>query len=79
MDYFRGFYADTAMFGATNAVRCAVEFFGPQHVLFGTDMPLGGPTVVADTIADIEALGLPDADAAAIFAENAGRVLRIPA
>ena len=41
--------------------------------------PLGGPTVVADTIADIEALGLPDADAAAIFAENAGRVLRIPA
>jgi uncharacterized protein len=78
MDYFRGFYADTAMFGATHAVRCAVEFFGPRHVLFGTDMPLGGPTVVADTIADIEALGLADADAAAIFAENAGRVLRIP-
>jgi len=79
MDYFRGFYADTAMFGATHAVRCAVEFFGPEHVLFGTDMPLGGPTVVADTIADIEALGLPDADAAAIFAGNAGKVLRIPA
>ena len=79
LDYFRRFYADTAMFGATHAVRCAVEFFGPSHVLFGTDMPLGGPTVVGDTIGDIEALGLPDADAAAIFAENAGRVLRIPA
>jgi hypothetical protein len=26
-DYFRGFYADTAMFGAAHAVRCAVEFF----------------------------------------------------
>ena len=35
-------------------------------------------TVVADTIADIEALGLPDDDAAAIFAGNAGRALRIP-
>ena len=79
MDYFRGFYADTAMFGATHAVRCAVEFFGADHVLFGTDMPLGGPNVVADTIADIEALDLPDADEAAIFGGNARRVLRIPA
>jgi aminocarboxymuconate-semialdehyde decarboxylase len=79
MDYFRGFYADTAMFGAAHAVRCAVEFFGAGHVLFGTDMPLGGPNVVADTIADIEALDLPDADTAAIFGGNAGRVLRIPA
>jgi uncharacterized protein len=79
LSYFRRFYADTAMFGAANAVRCAVEFFGPGHVLFGTDMPLGGPTVVADTIADIEALGLPEADAEAIFAGNARRVLRVPA
>ncbi|HEY1319344.1 MAG TPA: amidohydrolase family protein, partial [Streptosporangiaceae bacterium] len=77
MDYFRGFYADTAMFGASHAVRCAVEFFGAGHVLFGTDMPLGGPTVVADTIADIEALGLPGADTDAIFGGNAKRLLRI--
>jgi len=67
------------MFGATHAVRCAVEFFGADHVLFGTDMPLGGPNVVADTIADIETLDLPDADEAAIFGGNARRVLRIPA
>jgi predicted TIM-barrel fold metal-dependent hydrolase len=79
MDYFRGFYADTAMFGATHAVRCAIEFSGADHVLFGTDMPLGGPNVVADTVADIEALELPDAGEAAIFAGNARRVLRIPA
>ena len=78
MSYFRRFYADTAMFGASHAVRCAMEFFGADHLLFGTDMPLGGPTVVADTIADVEALGLPAADTAAIFAGNARRVLRIP-
>ena len=30
MDYFRRFYADTAMFGAAHAVRCAVEFFGTR-------------------------------------------------
>lgn len=79
MSYFRSFFADTAMFGAAHAVRCAVDFFGTDHVLFGTDMPLGGPTVIADTIADIEALALPEADTAAIFAGNARRVLRIPA
>jgi uncharacterized protein len=78
IDYFRRFFADTALFGAAHAVRCAVEFFGTGHVLFGTDMPLGGPTVVGDTIANIEALGLPDADTAAIFAGNAAAVLRIP-
>ncbi len=78
MSYFRRFYADTAMFGASHAVRCAMDFLGADHLLFGTDMPLGGPTVVADTIADVEALGLPDADTAAIFAGNARRVLRIP-
>jgi predicted TIM-barrel fold metal-dependent hydrolase len=77
LDYFRRFFTDTALFGATHAVRCAVEFFGTGQVLFGTDMPLGGPAVVADTIADIEALGLAEADTAAIFAGNAQRVLRI--
>jgi uncharacterized protein len=77
IDYFRRFFADTAMFGAGHAVRCAVEFFGTGHVLFGTDMPLGGPTVVPDTIANIEALGLPEADASAIFAGNASEVLRL--
>ena len=78
MGYFRRFYTDTALFGAAHAVRCALGFFGAGHLLFGTDMPLGGPTVIADTIADIEALGLPEAETAAIFAGNAARVLRIP-
>jgi uncharacterized protein len=77
MDYFRQFYADTAMFGASHAVRCAVDFFGAGHVLFGTDMPLGGPTVVADTIADITSLGLPDSQTDAIFGGNAKRLLPI--
>jgi uncharacterized protein len=79
IEYFRRFYADTAMFGASHAVRCAVEFFGADRVLFGTDMPLGGPNVVADTIADIASLDLPEADEAAIFAGNARRLLGIGA
>jgi len=75
LDYFRQFYVDTAMFGAPHAVRCAIEFFGPQQVLFGTDMPLGGPGVIADTIADLRDLGLSAEAEQAIFADNARRVL----
>jgi predicted TIM-barrel fold metal-dependent hydrolase len=59
------------MFGAAHAVRCAVSFFGTSHVLFGTDTPLGGPRVIGDTIADIDALGLRDAERDRIFGGNA--------
>jgi uncharacterized protein len=79
IDYFRRFYADTAMFGTSHAVRCAVDFFGADHVLFGTDMPLGGPTVVADTLSDIYSLGLTQSDRDAILGGNAVRLLGIKA
>jgi predicted TIM-barrel fold metal-dependent hydrolase len=77
LEYFHRFYADTALFGAAHALRCAVEFFGPGHMLFGTDMPLGGPGVVAETIADVELLGLTDADRALVYEGNAREVLRL--
>lgn len=76
LDYFRRFYADTALFGATHAVRCVLDFFGPDHVLFGTDTPLGPPDSVQATIADVEACGLEDVEAAKVFAGNAIRLAR---
>jgi predicted TIM-barrel fold metal-dependent hydrolase len=75
LDYFRRFYADTALFGAPHAVRCVLDFFGPRHVLFGTDMPLGPANAVEATIADIEAAGLSNEDLAAVYAENATHLL----
>ena len=39
LDYFKMFYADTAMFGAAHAIRCCIEFFGADHVLFACDTP----------------------------------------
>ena len=77
LDYFRRFYADTALFGAPHAVRCVLEFFGPEHVLFGTDIPLGPPDAVDATIADLESAGLPDADLVAVYAGNAQRLLGV--
>jgi aminocarboxymuconate-semialdehyde decarboxylase len=75
LDYFRRFYVDTALFGAPHAVRCVLEFFGTQHVLFGTDMPLGPAHAVEATIADIEATGLSSEDRATVYANNAVRLL----
>ena len=78
LDYFRQFNVDTALFGAPHAVRCVLEFFGPQHVLFGTDMPLGPSNAVEATIADIDAAGLSSEDRAAVYSGNAVRLLGLP-
>jgi predicted TIM-barrel fold metal-dependent hydrolase len=75
LEYFRRFHVDTALFGAPHAVRCVLEFFGPRHVLFGTDMPLGPSNSVEATIADIDSVGLSREDMAAVYFGNAVRLL----
>ncbi|TMC77067.1 MAG: amidohydrolase [Chloroflexi bacterium] len=74
LDYFRRFYADTALFGAPHAVRCVLDFFGSDHVVFGTDMPLGPAGTIKATIADIDAAGLPDKDRSTVYADTAERL-----
>ena len=37
-EYFRKFYADTSVFTAAS-IECAADFFGADHVIFGTDAP----------------------------------------
>src|SRR5215471_4183259 len=81
IDYFRLFYADTAMFGAEHALRCVLEFFGPDHVLFASDSPFDpekGPGYIRATIANLEALDLPADDRHRIYEGNARRLLRLP-
>lgn len=75
LEYFKRFYADTALFGAPHAVRCVVDFFGPDHVLFGTDTPLGPPDCVEATMRDIDASDLAESDRAAVYALNASGLL----
>jgi predicted TIM-barrel fold metal-dependent hydrolase len=75
LEYFRMFFADTALFGASHAVRCVLGFFGPSHVLFGTDTPLGPANSIEVTIEDIEAAGLDLAQGDDVFYGNARRLL----
>lgn len=82
IDGFRLYYADTAVFGSSSALRCGLDFFGPERVLFGTDMPFdpeGGPGFVRDTIASIERLNLPDEQRYQIYEGNARRLLKLRA
>ena len=74
MDYFRNFYGDTAMFGASNGLHSGVKFFGPDHVVFSTDAPLGP---IRESIAAIDELGLSAADKQKIMSGNARRILKL--
>jgi aminocarboxymuconate-semialdehyde decarboxylase len=78
LEYFHMFYVDTALNGAPHAVDCVLDFFGPDHVLFGTDHPFdpGPGEFIRDTIGDIEALKLDTRTKQAIFAGNAIRLFR---
>jgi aminocarboxymuconate-semialdehyde decarboxylase len=79
IDYFRMLYVDTAMFHSQHGVRCVVDFFGPDRVLFGTDAPFDGQAgsyLIRQTTADLEdAIDTP-ADRDAIFEGNASRILQ---
>jgi len=80
VDAFRRFYADTAVFGAPHALRCAYEFFGPERMLFASDMPFDPVqgSFVRDTIADVEALDVSDAERERIYERNARELLLAP-
>lgn len=80
LDYFRLFYADTALFGAREATICGLKFFGPDKVLFGSDMPFDpekGSAYIRWTIEIIDSLDIKSSDRQAIYEGNARRLLRL--
>jgi aminocarboxymuconate-semialdehyde decarboxylase len=80
LDAFKRFYADTAVFGAPHALRCAYDFFGVDHMLFASDMPFDPVQgqFIRDTIEDVEALDVSAAEREQIYEGNARRLLLAP-
>lgn len=74
LDYFRRFYGDTAQFGNAGGMRCAIDFFGPDHILFGSDFGFN-PDFAPGSIADVEEVVPSEEDRQKIFEGNARRVL----
>lgn len=78
LDYFKLFYADTALFGAPPSIAVALDFFGTDRILFASDSPFDperGPGYIRTTIADLESLDLGEEQLSQIFAGNAQRLL----
>ena len=78
VEYFRMFYADTALNGNTPGLMCAYAFFGEDHLLFGSDMPYDVENgAVRATIEGIEGMAIPEASKGKIFEGNAKNLLRL--
>jgi predicted TIM-barrel fold metal-dependent hydrolase len=70
-NYFEDFYADTS--GQTPiAIRAALEFFGIEHVLLGSDYPFGS---LSNHLATLDQLPLHDDERARLVGGNARRLL----
>jgi len=72
LEYFHRFYGDTVTRGNAPALRTAVDFFGPDHMHFGTDG--NDARMVTD---EIVSLGLSDKDQRLIFEGTARRILQL--
>jgi predicted TIM-barrel fold metal-dependent hydrolase len=81
IDYYKMFYADTAIYGNTPGLMLARAFFGIEHLLFGTDFPFAGHNgerVTRQTINAIEEMEISDLEKKKIFEGNARKIMRLP-
>ncbi|MDP6173061.1 MAG: amidohydrolase family protein [Rhodospirillales bacterium] len=71
-EYYKMFYADTAMFGATIGTKCGIEYFGADNVVFASDCPFAS---IPEAVGMMDHLGLNDVDKEKIFKGNAERLM----
>ena len=74
LDYFKqDFYADTAVFGATPATECGLEFYPIDKIVFASDCPFdpeNGAMYPRETLRILESLNLDKATSDKIFYKN---------
>ncbi len=80
MDYFRMFYGDTVLGGSSSALRCGLDFFGADHVVFASDCPFdpeGGAMFIREGIRSVGDLQLPPEVERKIYYDNAIGLLKL--
>jgi predicted TIM-barrel fold metal-dependent hydrolase len=82
LDLFKNFYVDTVFSGnasfETEIVQIVYDFFGPDHVLFGTDASFStndGKNGTLNARYSVEALNLPNKDIQNIFSNNILKII----
>lgn len=80
LDYFKDFYADTAVFGSMSATKCGLNFYGVDKVLFASDCPFDpekGTMYIRETIKIMEQLEYSKSDMEKICFKNAEKMFRL--
>ena len=81
IEYYKMFYADTALYGNTPGLMLGRAFFGIDNLLFGSDFPfagLYGERVIRQTINAVDRMEISDGEKKKIFEDNARRLMRLP-
>jgi aminocarboxymuconate-semialdehyde decarboxylase len=81
IDYYKMMYADTAVWGNTSVLMCGYDFFGSDHILFGTDMAYGaegGARYVRETIRSVQDMTISDEIKKKIFEDNPRKLFHLP-
>ena len=80
IEYFRMFYNDTALSGSASGLKCGYDFFGEDHLLFGSDMPYdvgNGAIAIRQTIEAIEGMNIPESSKKKIYEGNARNLVHL--
>ena len=81
IEYYKMFYADTALYGNTPGLMLGRAFFGIDKIVFGTDFPFAGhlgERVTRQTVNAIEEMEISDTEKKKIYEENARGIMRLP-
>ena len=72
-DHLKKVYVDVSGTNSPFTIKCALELFDADHILWGSDYPSN--TKVSESLMGIEGLDIPDNHKAAILGENSGRIM----
>jgi aminocarboxymuconate-semialdehyde decarboxylase len=79
IDYFKMFYGDTVLGGSASALRCGLDFFGSEHVVFASDCPFdpeGGEMYIREGIKSVFSVGLSPEDIHKVCCGNAAGLMK---
>src|SRR5690606_39871133 len=78
IEYFKMFYADTAVNGVRGAFECGLDFFGAERCLFASDAPFdpdGGAHLLDANLALLNEAPLEPADEGNVRYGTAARLI----
>ena len=74
--YFRNLYVDTGRLITAPILNCAIDLYGKEHIVFGSDLPFAYD-VTSLNVPRLEGLDLPGLTKEMICFENAKRLLKL--